>query len=235
MKQFPVNASHSQLGRDPEIFRVEIEIEGSSPVTGLVPAMNKESAVALLDVFRFAMKPKVRGYILSRKEGEVIASVQAAGYIEMMTKATSLQGPPPEVKKPKTKLPFFELTRVKPEKKSMSEAAKQFTLEIIIDGAVQKLPVTSLNKESMIAVLVEATCERLPRIAGWNLFDDAGTIVASVPAVAFLGELAEKTGLGNKPADPKSAGWSVVPAVAPTTQDFAKMIEKAKKEGRVPQ
>ena len=113
--------------------------------------------------------------------------------------------------------------------------AKQFTLEVIIDGAVEKFPVSALNKESMIALLVEATCEKLPRIAGWNLFDEAGTILASVPAVAFVGELAEKTGLGTKPADVKQAGWSVVPAVAPTTQDFTKMIEKAKKEGRLPQ
>lgn len=233
MDKSSVNANHAQLEKKPEIFKVHIEIEGAQSIPGLVPAINKESAIALLDIFRFAMKPKVRGYLLSYQNDELIVAVPAAGYIEGMTRETSLRGEPPEVKKPKTKLPYWELTKVKPEK-PMADA-KMFNLEIIIDGAVEKVPVSGVNKESVIALLTEATCEKLPRIAGWNLFGEDGTLLASVPAVAFIGELAKVTKLDQKPADPKSAGWSVVPAVAPTTQDFAKMIEKAKKEGRLPQ
>lgn len=233
--KFPINPSHGQLEKDPEVFKVLIDIDGSFK-PGIIPAINKDSVMALMSIFRFATKPKVRGYVVSyQKNDEVIVSVQSSGYIDAMTNGTSLKGEPPECKKPKTKLPFWELMKVKPEKRMADAGAKQFTLEIIIDGAVEKFPVSALNKESMIALLVEATCEKLPRISGWNLFDEAGTILASVPAVAFVGELVEKTGLGTKPADVKSAGWSVVPAVAPTTQDFSKMIEKAKKEGRLPQ
>lgn len=235
MEKFPVNAGHKQLDKKPEMFKVSIETMDGGSIPFMLPAINRESAMALLDVFRFAMKPKVRGYIIAHPNDEVIAGVPAGGYVEMMTQGTSLRGEAPEIKKPK-KLPSWELTKMKPEKKDMSDAAvKQFTAEIIIDGAMEKFPVSALNKESMIALLVAATCDRLPRIAGWNLYDDAGIMLASVPAVQFIGELAEGTGLGKKPADPKSAGWSVVPAVAPTTQEFAKMIDKAKKEGRLPQ
>lgn len=235
MEKFPVNPGHAQLDKKPEMFKVAIETSDGGSIPFILPAINQDSAIALLDVFRFAMKPRVRGYIISGMNDEVIAAVPAAGYIEMMTSATSLKGEAPERKKPKTKLPMWDLTKVKPEKSMTDAGAKQFTLEIIIDGAVEKFPVSALNKESMLGLLVQATCERLPRIAGFNLYDDAGTMLASVPAVQFIGELAEGTGLGKKPGDVKSAGWSVVPAVAPTTQDFAKMIDKAKKEGRLPQ
>ena len=233
MPKFPVSPEHAQLGKDPEIFTVEIEIQDGLPIKGILPALNKESAGALLDIFRFAMKPKVRGYILAKQTGEVVLAVPASGYVEGMSQATTLRGEAPEVKRPKTKLSEWDRTKYKAEK-AMADSVK-FNVEIIIDGVVEKAPVSAVNKESMISLLTHATCDRFPRIAGWNLFDDAGTLVASVPAIQFLGELSEKTGLGKKPADPKAAGWRAVPAITPTTQDFEKMVEKAKKEGRIPE
>lgn len=233
MDKSSVNANYAQLGKKPEVFKVHIEIDGAQSIPGLVPAINKESAIALLDIFRFAMKPKVRGYLLSYQNDELIVAVPAAGYIQGMTKETSLRGEPPEEKNPQTILPHWELTKMKPEK-PMADA-EMFNLDIIIDGAVQKVPVSGVNKESVISLLTQATCEKLPRIAGWNLWGEDGTLLASVPAVAFIGELAKITKLDEKPADPKTAGWNVVPTVAPTSQDFVKMIEIAKKEGRLPQ
>jgi hypothetical protein len=48
----------------------------------------------------------------------------------------------------------------------------------------------------------------------------------------FLAKLAELTPLGKQPADPKSAGWRALPAVAPTSEQFQKGIEDAKKAGK---
>jgi hypothetical protein len=233
--QFRVGAALAQLLQDPEVFDATIELENGG-IPGVIPAINAASAIALMDIFRFACRPAVKGYILTRrKTGEVIAAVSAAKFIEQVTKATTLKDPPPD--KDKLKVPtleFWDRTKVKPEMPMTDTSVKHFVVEMVVDGSVEKQPVTGMTKESVLSLLTQATCESLPRIAGWNLFDDAGKLVASVPAIAFIGQLADKTGLSKRPADPKAAGWRAVPVVTGTSEEFAEAIEKAKKEGRTP-
>ncbi len=227
---FPVEAAHAQLLKDPEFFKVNIDT-GNGMLPGMIPAVNRESAIALMDIFAFAEKPQVKGYILSTKADELIVAVPASQYVASVVANTSLRGEPQKVEKPAT-LPSWDLAQVKPEN-PMPEA-QTFNLEIVVDGVVEKTPITALNKESAISLLTQVTCDRIPRIAGWNLFDREGKLLASVPAMAFIGQLAEKTGIGNKPADPKTAGWRTLPLITPTSEEFSEAITKAKKEGRAP-
>lgn len=111
---------------------------------------------------------------------------------------------------------------------------KTFVVEMVIDNQVLKSSVGGLNKESMISLLTIATCVNFPRIQGWNLYDDKGECVASVDAVGFVGQIAAATPIGKQPQDPKVAGWRALPVVTPTSDEFSKMIEAAKKDGRVP-
>lgn len=112
--------------------------------------------------------------------------------------------------------------------------AQAFTVELVIENQVIKSAIGGLNKESIIALLTIATAVNMPRIQGWNLFDGAGNMIASVDAMAFLAQLGEGTPIGKPPADPKTAGWRALPVVTPTSKEFEKMIETAKKEGKVP-
>ncbi len=229
--QFQVGAAHAQLLKDPVFFKVWIDLGGGNGPRGVVPAVNRESAIALMDIFTFAEKPQVKGYVLFTKEEEMLTAVQAAQFVESVTANTTLRGEAQKVEKPAT-LPFWDRAQVEPEK-PMTDA-QTFNLEIVIDGVVEKKTVTAMNKESMISLLTQVTCERLPRIAGWNLFEPDGKLVASVPAIAFIGQLAEKTGIGAKPADPKTAGWRTLPLITPTSEEFTEAVNKAKKEGRAP-
>lgn len=229
----PVNGSHAQTLKAPEIFKAVLEIDSTS-CPGIVPAYNKISAVALLDIFMLANRPRVQGYVLWDAAGAVVASVQAAQFTQAMTQATSLKGAPPKRTEPDPRLEFWDLVQVRPKEPMTDERAKTFVVEIVIDGIVDKQPVTGLTKESMISMLTAATVEKLPRISGWNLWDDAGELLASVPAIEFMAKLAEKTALSKHTADPKTAGWRALPVVTPTSEEFAKMIETAKKEGKTP-
>lgn len=111
---------------------------------------------------------------------------------------------------------------------------EMFVVELVIDNTVYKSVVGGLNKESMISLLGIATAINNPRIAGWNLYSQAGECLASVDAMRFLSEISKNTPLGQRTADPKNAGWSAVPVVTPTSDEFQKMVEAAKREGRIP-
>jgi hypothetical protein len=109
-----------------------------------------------------------------------------------------------------------------------------FVVELVIDNQVLKSTMAGLNKESAVSLLTIATSVNFPRIQGWNLYDEKGDILASVDAVTFIGNLAAATPIGKEPADPKKAGWRALPVVTPTSDEFSKMIEAAKKEGKTP-
>jgi hypothetical protein len=230
----PVGLGHAQTLKPAEVFKSVIEIDGAM-FPGIVPAYNKDSACALLDIFMLANRPRVQGYVLTTMKDELLSSVQAGLFTRAMTQGTSLKGPPPpEKKEPAPRLDFWDLVQVKPKEPMTDSKASTFVVEIIIDGIVDKQPVIGLNKESMISMLIAATVEKLPRISGWNLWNDSGELLASVPAIEFMAKLAEKTALSKQSADPKTAGWRALPVVTPTSDEFAKMIEDAKKEGKTP-
>jgi len=239
-QRFPVNAAHAQLLKDPEVFdAVIVLLNEKDPdkdvgVPGVIPAVNAASAIALMNVFRFAMRPRVKGYFMSRRrDGQLVAVVQASDFVAMVEKGIAPEAPKDLPEKP-PRLDFWDLTQVQPEKPMTDPMAKQFVAEMVIDGVVEKKAVSGVNKESVIGLLTQVTCEKLPRIAGWNLFDDRGELVASVPAVEFIGHLADKTGLSKRPADPRTAGFNVMPMVTGTSEEFVEMMNKAKKEGRTP-
>lgn len=112
--------------------------------------------------------------------------------------------------------------------------AQTFVVELVIDNQVLKSTMSGLNKESAVALLTIATSVNFPRIQGWNLYDDKGDILASVDAVTFVGNLSAATPIGKEPADHKKAGWRALPVVTPTSDEFTKMIEAAKREGKTP-
>lgn len=111
---------------------------------------------------------------------------------------------------------------------------QSFTVELVIENQVLKSAIGGLNKDSMIALLTIATCVNFPRLQGWNLYDEGGNCLASIDAVGFIAQLAEGTPIGKPSADPKTAGWRALPVVTPTSKEFEKMIEDAKKEGKIP-
>src|ERR1043166_112912 len=92
-QRFPVNAAHAQLLKDPEVFdAVIVLLNEKDPdkdvgVPGAIPAVNAASAIALMNVFRFAMRPRVKGYFMSRRrDGQLVAVVQASDFVAMVEK-----------------------------------------------------------------------------------------------------------------------------------------------------
>ncbi len=120
------------------------------------------------------------------------------------------------------------------DRSALVKKAENFVLEMVIDGAVYKSQVGGLNKESVIALMTIATSVNMPRISGWNLYTEAGDCVASVNAMDFIAKMADSTPIGKKAGDMKAAGWSALPVVTPTSEEFQKMVEAAKSEGRIP-
>jgi hypothetical protein len=231
--EFPVD--HSGLTQPPDEFKVLVDIDKKQ--TGVVlTAFNRKSMVALLQFLMIVNKRRVSGYVvrtvplIEGSMGDLVASVPAGSFVDQMVKNTRLQNPAPK-DVPSAELKYWDTFQVKSKDPAMAES-KKYILEIVIDGIVEKFPVSGANEDSVIALFTAATCQNMPRISGWNLYTEEGKMIASVPAMMFLAKLAELTTLGKQPADPKSVGWRALPAVAPINEQFKKDIEAAKKEGK---
>lgn len=231
----PYPVDHSALLQRAEDFKVLIEIDGKQ--TGIVlTAFNRKSIMPLLQFVMIANRKRVAGYVvrtmplIEGSYGELIGAVPGASFVSQMIANTRLKDPAPK-EIPEVTLPYWDTFQIKPKEAAMGDT-KNYILEMVTDGIVEKFPITGANDESVIALLTAATCEKMPRIGGWNLYDGEGKMVASVPAMTFLAKLAESTSLGKQPADPKSVGWRALPAVAPINEQFKKDIELAKKEGK---
>lgn len=111
---------------------------------------------------------------------------------------------------------------------------KKFVTDIVIDNQVLRLEQMAMNLESLCDQLSFAAAAAIPRITGWNVYDDQGTLVRSVSAMDFYAKLGQSTTLKNAPADKSSAGWRPVPSVAALSPDLQKALEDAKREGRIP-
>lgn len=233
---YPVD--RSGLTQPPESFRTLLDIDGKQ--FGIVlTAFNRRSIVALLQILMIVNKRRISGYVVRTEgliegsSGELVASVPSRQFTEQVTKGTRLQGPAPQCIAPVV-LPFFDKVQVKPKDPPMTEDTKTFILEVVIDGVVEKFPVTGPNEDSVIALLTAATCDKMPRISGWNLYDAAGQMIVTVPAMMFLARLGEISPLGKQPADPKAAGWRALPTVAPTSEEWQKSMDAAKRAGKTP-
>lgn len=231
--EFPVD--HSGLTQAPDEFKVLIDIDGKQ--TGAVlTAFNRKSMMELLQFLMIMNQRRVSGFVvrtvprIEGSMGELIGSVPAGSFLDQMVQHTRLKDPAPK-DVPSVELSYWNTFQVMPKGPVMSET-KKFILEVVIDGMVEKFPVTGANAESVIALLTAASCMQMPRISGWNLYDEEGKMIVSVPSMIFLAKLAELTTLGKKPADPKSAGWRALPAIAPTSEQWQKDIEAAKKAGK---
>lgn len=232
--EFPVD--HSGLTERPEDFKVVIDIDGKQ--TGAVlTAFNRKSMIAQLQFLMIANRKRVGGYIIRTMPliegsmGELVAAVPAASMIDQMVAHTRLKDPAPK-DVPSVQLPHWDVFKVKSKDPVMNDTAKKFILEMVIDGMVDKFPVTGANEDSVLALFTAALAAHMPRISGFNLYDEQGKMLASVPAMMFLAKLSELTPLGKQPADPKSAGWRALPAIAPTSEQWQKDIEAAKKAGK---
>lgn len=112
--------------------------------------------------------------------------------------------------------------------------AKVFVIDVLIENQVWRYQTQAMSLESLAVQISVATNVNWPRVAGWNVYDEAGSLVLSVSAMDFVQQLAAATPVGKLPADPKTAGWRAIPAVTPTSQEFQDAMAKAKKEGRIP-
>jgi hypothetical protein len=220
-----------------ENFRVLLDIDGKQ--FGVVlTALNRKSMVALLQFILIVNPKRVTGYVVRTESaiiggaGELVAAVPAGQYVSQMVAHSRLKDPAPK-EPPSVELPFWNTFQIKPKDQTMPDNSKKFIAEMVIDGVAEKFPVTGANEDSVIALFTAATCAQMPRINGWNLYSaEDGKMIASVPAMLFLAKLAEISPLGKTPADPKSAGWRALPAIAPTSEEFQKSIEAAKKAGK---
>lgn len=234
--QDPYPVDHSALIERPEDFKALIDIDGKQN-GAVLTAYNGKSMVCQLQFLMIMNRRRVSGYVVRTMSqivgsiGELVASVPAASFVEQMVKNTRLNAPPPK-DVPSPELAYWDTFQVKPKERVMGETAKNYILEMVIDGIVEKFPLTGANDDSVIALLMTATCHNMPRISGWNLYTDEGKLIASVPAMMFLAKLSELTSLGRMPADPKAAGWRALPAIAPLSEQMQKDTEASKKEGK---
>lgn len=230
--EFPVD--HSGLMEPPENFKVLIDIDRKQ-FGAVLTAFNRKSLVALLQFLMIVNRKRVSGYVIRTEamivggSGELVAAVPAGSFVEQMVANTRLKDPAPK-DVPSVDLPHWDKFKVKSKDPAMD--AKKFIVEMVIDGVVEKFPATGANEDSVIALFTAALCTQMPRISGFNLYNEDGKMLASVPAMMFLAKLAELTPLGKQPADPKSAGWRALPAIAPTSEQWQKDIEAAKKAGK---
>jgi len=232
--EYPVD--HTALTQRPEDFKVLLDIDGAQ-FGAVLTAYNRKSMVACLQFLMIMNQKRVKGYVvrtvglIEGSMGELVASVPAGSFVPQMTAGTRLKDPAPK-DVPSAELTSWNTFQIKPKDAAMPETAKKFILEIVIDGIVEKFPVTGANEDSVLALFIAALCAHMPRISGFNLYDEQGKMVASVPAMMFLAKLAELTPLGKQPADPKAAGWRALPAIAPTSEQWMKDIDAAKKAGK---
>lgn len=232
--EFPVD--RSALTQRPEDFKVLIDIDGKQ-FGAVLTAYNRKSMMAQLQFLMIMNRKRVSGYVvrtvglIDGSIGELVGSVPAGSFIDQVVANTRLKSAAPK-DVPSVELSHWDTFQVMPKDPVMSETAKKFILEIVIDGMVEKFPLSGANEDSVIALLTAVTCAQMPRISGWNLYDADGKMVASVPAMMFLAKLAELTPLGKQPADPKAAGWRALPAIAPTSEQWQKDIEAARRAGK---
>lgn len=123
---------------------------------------------------------------------------------------------------------------IEPNRADFTTPPVWFLLEVVIEGVTYKAPVKQFNKESIASLMEITTALYMPRISGWNLYDEKGNLLISCPISAFLNDFVQQTPLKDNPADPKKAGWRALPLVTATSQEFQDMIQKAKNDGKVP-
>lgn len=129
------------------------------------------------------------------------------------------------------KLPPFpdidptQVVRVKP---------VRFVVDVLIDGQMQRFWWAALSVQSMMSQMSLLAAANLPRVQGWNLYDEQGKLIESVTVIEFLAAVAEQTALSKAPAEKGAAGWRALPMITPTSQAFKDILDKAKTEGRLP-
>jgi len=126
------------------------------------------------------------------------------------------------------KIPEIDLTQV------IRIKGKAFVIDVLMDGQVLRYVTQAMNLESLVAQISIATSANMPRISGWNVYDESGILILSVSALAFLQELGALTPVGKQLGDKGAAGWRALPLITPTSQEFQDAITRAQKEGRVP-
>ena len=110
---------------------------------------------------------------------------------------------------------------------------QSFYVDVVVDNQVLRLVMKALNLESLAAELNYVAAANTPRITGWNIFDTEGKLVMSVSAMDRLSLMSQQTPLGKNPGDKAAAGWRAIPVVTPMSDEFQKMLDQAKREGRV--
>lgn len=165
----------------------------------------------------------------------IVPSQQQLGVQPPVQQAPPGVQPPPQVpaQPQQAAAQAFEMPKIDPSQVTRVKA-RTFIMDVLLDGQVWRYSTQAMNLESLMVQMSVAISANVPRISGWNVYDEKGTLVMSVSAMDFIQQLAQVTPIGKQPADPKTAGWRAIPVVTPTSQEFVDAMAKAKKEGRIP-
>lgn len=120
-----------------------------------------------------------------------------------------------------------QVTRIRGEK---------YVVDILVDHTPWRLMLPAVSRSSLMASLTFLATINYPRVEGWNIYGgeglDEGKLLESVSAIDFAGQVTAMTPLKISPSG--AAGKGFIPIVSPTSDAFQKMVDAAKKEGKIP-
>lgn len=127
----------------------------------------------------------------------------------------------------KSDIDVTQVARIKPE---------QYVVDIMVDHAPWRLLLPTMNLQCLMASLSVLAAVHYPRVEGWNIYvaegEEKGRLLLSVNTIDFIAQITKATPLKNDPGNTSKS--RLIPLATPTSEAFQQMIEKSKKDGRIP-
>lgn len=112
---------------------------------------------------------------------------------------------------------------------------QEYIVDLVVDNTPWRLPLLTFDLECLMSSLSILASTNYPRVGGWNIYSKAdGKLLKSVSTVDFIAKITQLTPLKLDPSNKSATAKGFVPVVTPTSEAFAQMLEKSKKEGRIP-
>lgn len=113
--------------------------------------------------------------------------------------------------------------------------AQEFVVDLMVDSTPWRLVLPTMDLDCLMASLTVLAASNIPRVGGWNIYSqDEGKLLKSVSTIDFIARIIETTPLKLDPGNKIATAKGYIPAVTPTSEAFQKMIDDAKKAGRIP-
>lgn len=126
----------------------------------------------------------------------------------------------------KPNIDVTQIRRVKPQ---------EFVVDLMVDNVPWRLVIPIMDLDCLMASLTVLAASNIPRVGGWNIYSkDEGKLLKSVSTIDFIARIVESTPLKMDPGNKIATAKGYIPAVTPTSEAFQKMIDDAKKAGRIP-